>query len=258
MIRFGIFGDNENFKNTIEKKLNQNCVCLFDNTTFDIAIKINNSVYGPEFTFVDNSVIINLNNYDDQFVDNVVSSIFRNYKIDSLDFDFEVKTADSIEDNEIALRANYDKIGNTFSRGIDDPVISLETAKRAMNSFSLYTVRRSFLDSDSEKFVGESLSKAILECDKHAGFKVYDSEGKVIYSSHKNKIVINTNCETDDILNETAVIRTGNGLNVNGIHIPDGTRVIITKKSNKISEIKIHLGNETIITEILTSVLSKM
>ena len=125
MIRFGLFGDNEKFKNTIEKKLDQNCVCLFDNTTYDIAVNINNSDLGPEFTFIDNSVIINLkdNYYDDQFVDELVSSIFKRFNIDSLDFDLDVKTANSIEDNEISLRANYDKIGNTFSRGIDDPAI---------------------------------------------------------------------------------------------------------------------------------------
>ena len=259
MIRFKISGDNQPLLNTICKKLKENCVCCFDDTTYNIEINIHNSDFGPSFDIIGNKVsVFTVKDYNSEdFVRTIVSSIFRKFNIESLDFDLTVKDADTIENSEINLGANYDKKANILSRGIDDPVISLDTAKRAKSSL-IYVVRRNFMDIDSERFQGESLTKAIMECDKHACFKVFDDTGKVIYSSKKNKTVISDNSNLDKKLDEKAAIRTGNGIRINGIHIPDGTIVNITKRSNIKSEIMIHLGKEMIKTEVFNNILSRV
>lgn len=259
MIRFKISGDNKPLLNTICKKLKENCVCCFDDTTFNIEINVHNSDFGPTFDIISNKVSVftkeDFNSED--FAKTIVSAVFRKFNIESLDFDLSVKDADTVENSEINLGANYDKKANILSRGIDDPVISIDTAKRAKSSL-IYVVRRNFMDVDSERFQGESLTKAIMECDKHAGFKVFDDTGKVIYSSKKNKTVISDNSKIDKKLDEKAAIRTGNGIRINGIHIPDGTIVNITRRSNIKSEIMIHLGKETIKTEVLNNDLSRV
>ena len=58
---------------------------------------------------------------------------------------------------------------------------------------------------------------------------------------------------------EYAVIRSGNGgIKLDNIFSPDGTRVIINKKSNKKSEIIIHLDDKKIQGEVINSILSSM
>lgn len=261
MIRFKFIGQDIPIKNTIEKKLKENCVCEFTNdTTYDILIDIQITDSDPLFDIINGNEVKIATAYDfesDTFIDYIIDTIFKRFNIESLNFDIDIKTADTEENKEISLAANYDKINNVMSRGKDDAVVPLETAKRAYAS-TLYTVRRAFNNPVNERYAGESLNKAIIECDKCAGFKVFDSNGKVIYSSQKNKININ-NMRAASMGHEYAVIRSGNGgIKLDNIFIPDGTRVIINKKSNKKSEIIIHLDDKKIQGEVINSILSSM
>lgn len=257
MIRFKFSGTNHLIQNTIKKKLKENCVCDFNDTTFDIEIITLEGNEGPKFDIKDSvATIITTQAYDsDKFVNDFLDFLFKRFKIESLNFDFDIKTVSDEEDKEIRLSANYDKINNTLSRGIDDKIISVDTAKRALPSTGYYVART--ITGPSIVYTGPSLNKAITECDKYAAFKVFDYNGRVIYTSKKNKTVIN---DKEKIINKetTAIIRTGHGIKLNNRHIPDGTKVIITKRSNKKSEIIIHLDGERIIAEVLNEVLSLM
>ena len=262
MIRFKLIGSNNPILNTIEKKLKENCVCEITNdTTYDILIDAQvTEDYGPFFDIVNGNEVKITTTYkfeSEAFINYIIDTIFKRFNIESLNFDLDIKTADTEENKEISLVANYDKINNIMSRGKDDAEVSLETAKRAYASI-LYVVRRAFNNPVNEKYVGESLNKAIIECDKYAGFKVFDNTGKVIYSSQKNKININ-NMKRNIMEKEYAFIRTNNGgINIENTFIPNGTQVIINKKSDKKSEIIIHLDDKQIKGEVINSILSSM
>lgn len=264
MKRIKINSEEISFKNTIINYLNEVSVCHFveGDELADVVVNIykynGNSYY--DIIKYNMQVFVNENDNTDIFLKKVCGIIIEVFDIDSINFDLRIKDIDNISDINDKLNANYDKIGNTFSRGKDDPYISLDTIKASKGS-TIYTTRRALNDAESEKYYGRSLSNAIRECDKHVGYKVFTDNGNLVYSSKMYKIDLNNNNKSEK---EFMVIRNkGVGIKIkdnygNLIKIPDGTKVIVSKISSKKSEIIIHLDEQNIRTEVNNSILSKM
>ena len=269
MIRIKIndFG-NDTFTSVITNYLISNCVCKFvsEEKNADIII---NKIYTSSTNYYDirkNNIDIYLNSNDNyrDFIEQVLNIIIKAFNIDSLNFEsFDMKDLDNITEKEIIFAANYDKKGNTYSKGKDDPYISKETAKASHYS-SEYVVCRN-LDynnlAETAKYVGSSLANAINECDKHTGYKVYNEKGEVVYTSKKYKISLDDVGDPNikkhmKIRNKGIGIRIGEG--PSSINIPDGTDVIVTKKRTKKSEILIYLNGKKYYIEVNNSILSEI
>ena len=264
MIKIKINSFEISYKNTIIDYLNEVSICKFvdGEELTDITIEILKHKGSSYYDIKRDDVFIYLeengkNNHS--FLRRVCDIIIEVFDIESINFDLRLKNIDNISDINDKLTANYDKIGNTYSRGKDDPYISLDTIKASKGS-NVYFVRRSLGDSASEKYCGESLTQAIMECDKHTGYKVYSDKGNAVYTSRMYKVDLNSDIKAEKqlmyIRNRGAGIQVKDG-NI-PINIPDGTEVIVSKISSKISEIEIHLNGRKIKTEVATSILSKM
>lgn len=73
----------------------------------------------------------------------------------------------------------------------DDKGTLVYQSKKKVDS-TLYRVRKTWADTKSQVGAYKSLANAKKECDKHAGFSVYDESGKAVYTSPKpkNKLVV--------------------------------------------------------------------
>ena len=264
MIRIKINSFEISYKNTIIDYLNRVSICKFVEGDESTNVTINILDYEGSSYYDINKDIVTIyldkysnNNYE--FIKKVCDIMIEAFDIESINFDLRIKNIDNVSDMNDKLNANYDKIGNTFSRGKDDPYISLDTVKASKGS-NVYSTRRSLNDSDSEKYCGESLTRAIMECDKHAGYKVYSDNGNVVYSSKMYKVDLNSDVKVEKQIRYIRNRGAGIQIKVNNIpvNIPDGTEVIVSKISSKISEIIVHLNGQNIKTEVATSILSKM
>ena len=264
MIRIKINSFEISYKNTIIDYLNEVSICKFvdGEELTDVTIEILNYEGSSYYDIKRDAVFIYLDknsNQNHSFLRKVCDIIIEVFDIESINFDLRLKNIDNVSDINDKLNANYDKIGNTYSRGRDDPYISLDTIKASKGAI-VYSVRRSLKDSASEKYCGESLTQAIIECDKHTGYKVYSDKGNMVYSSKMYKVDLNSDIKTEKQIMYIRNRGAGIQVKVNNIpvNIPDGTEVIVSRISSKISEIEIHLNGRRIKTEVATSILSKM
>lgn len=265
MIRFKITGDSTQCIDSISKYLTDNCVCkINDNTKIpDVIITIHDDECSPYYNIFNTNVDIYIPTGDHtEFLYKVCDIVFKTFNIDSLNFKMLYKDISIASDIEIRNKANYDITSdNKFSRGKDDPYISTETAKRAKYS-SGYVVRRTVESYETEKYSGPSLNRAIIECDKHTGYKVFNDEGQVIYISKKYKTEL-SNKSISDTSRHMKIRNNGSGIRVLNnripVNIPDGTDVIVSKiSSNNKSEIIIPFDNTRIKTLVSNSVLSEV
>ena len=184
----------------------------------------------------------NKTNYH-EIVEFVCFCIFKFFHIDSFLEPISFRDIDDLHDTNKVIEKNFsivtDSEGNTsyLKMGSRDTV-DAETIERSAGS-NMFRVRRRFTDYVSEKLATRSLQAAVTECNKHVGYHVYNEDGKVIYESNKDRIVVNSN-RSVILPNETAIIRSGNGIRLKSqsgefISIDDGEEVQISKR----------LGNET-------------
>lgn len=264
MISIKISGNN--FKNVIEfltKYIKENTTCkVNESNTNQLIILIEISSESPSYYYENNNLIIHLaeDKVDENYLKTICKSIFNKFNIDSLDIDISFKDIDTITDVEDKLAANYDKDyeNKVYLKDENEPNIELHTVRRAKGSMYYFT-RRKFSDEENTKYAGESLIKAVAECDKYAGMKVFNEEGKLIYRSNKNKI--NPNQNYSDKINRHAILSTPTGTGIYVVnegrryHIPDGTEVIVTKINNSQSEIVVTVANQKIKANVMSSCL---
>lgn len=102
----------------------------------------------------------------------------------------EVCFAEATEDVKLYKKLGADAIGKAIAEALvgkkyqapskpTPPKPAPAPSKPA--SKQLYRVRKSWADDKSQKGAYSDLDNAIAECKKHAGYKVYDSNGKQVY-----------------------------------------------------------------------------
>lgn len=205
----------------------------------------------------------NKTNYK-SIVEFVCFCIFKYFHIDSLLEPMSFKDLDTIGDPNKVIEKNFsigtDSNGNKiYSKIKDRDTVDSTTVERASGSL-MFRVRKRFTDYGSEKLATRDLQRAVTECNKHTGYHVYDNDGKVIYESNKNRIVVNSNRSTT-LPNETARIRTGNGIRLKSesgefIHISDGEIVQISKRIGNETEILVTRNGEQYKTFVNSDVLA--
>lgn len=260
-MRFKITSDETTVKEQIIDYFASNCTCKIVDEDYDISIEIYLTYKKSNMMIRDNNIIIHAG--EDISIKDFCDKIIEMFNIDSINLISKCKDIESITKKEEKIAINYDKVNNVISRGIDDPYVPEESAKIVdQTNSSFYSVRRSLNDAASEKWCSESLTAAIRECDKYAGYKVFSDTGDLIYTSKKYKVALEK--KNVDYIDKTRFIRNnGAGIKVKNkdlklINIPDGTKVIVSKISSKVSEIIIHLDDGPIKTEVATSILSRL
>lgn len=183
-----------------------------------------------------------------ELVEFVCFCILKFFHIDSLLEPISFQEIDDIVDMKQFVKKNFsivtDSEGNqSYMKIKDRATVDPMTVERSAGSEMFY-VRRRFTDYGSEKLKTRSLQKAVTECNKHTGYHVYNEDGKPIYESTKDRVAINNN-RSVILPNETAIVRSGNGIRLKSesgefITINDGEEIQISRR----------LGNET---EILVS-----
>lgn len=96
----------------------------------------------------------------------------------------EVAFLDNATDVQICDTVDEQKRnGKVIAHGIlKDLGISLKPGTSPAPSANLYRVRKSWADAASQKGAYSSLENAKVECNKHAGYSVYDKNGTAVYS----------------------------------------------------------------------------
>ena len=267
MITIKIIHDG-NFKNVetfLCKYIKENTTCKVNEIEFaDLNIYIKKSLLDENsFNFI-NKKDLEIRLKDDivnpDYLIIICKTIFKKYNIDSLDFELPFKDINIMTNIEDKLSTNYDKdIKNkVYFKGKDEPNIELHTIRRAKGSLYYFT-RRSFNDDESEKYSGQSLIKAITECNKYTGMSVFNENGKLIYKSPKNKMTPIQNYLDKNSKRAVINVPTGTGIYVlnenKKYHIPNGTEVIITKIHHSKTEIKIIIDKKKFTAQIESSYL---
>ena len=197
-------------------------------------------------------------------VEFVCFCIFKFFHIDSLLEPITFREIDDYIDTKKFIEKNFNVIkdseGNiAYSKMKDRATVNPMTVERSAGSKMFY-VRRRFTDYGSEKLATHVLQKAVTECNKHVGYHVYNEDGIPIYESAKDKIVVNNN-RSVVLPNETAIIRSGNGIRLKSksgefITINDGEVVQISKRMGNETEILVSRNGKQYMTFVNSDVLA--
>lgn len=96
----------------------------------------------------------------------------------------EVCFVEATKDVELYKRLGHDRIAKAIAEGIANKNIE----STATNE--LYRVRKTWIDAASQKGAYSNLDNAKAECNKHAGYSVYDNKGKVVYTNAAKTIAV--------------------------------------------------------------------
>lgn len=179
----------------------------------------------------------------DELIEFVCFCVFKFFHINSLLEPISFREIDELIDTRKVINKNFSIVTNSkgnkfFTKNIDRDAVDHITVERSIGS-DIFYVRRRFTDLESEKLATRDLQKAVTECNKHTGYHIYDNNGKAIYQSVKNKIVVNNN-RLNVQPTETAIVRSGNSVRLKSqsgkyATINDGEIIQISKRlGNKI------------------------
>ena len=205
----------------------------------------------------------NKTNYK-ELVEFVCFCVFKFFHIDSLLEPISFREIDDLVDMRKVVQKNFkvvtDSEGNqSYTKIKDRATVDAATIERSAGS-DMFLVRRRFTDLGSEKLITRNLQKAVTECNKYAGYHVYNEEGKPIYESTKDRIVVNSN-RSVVLPNETAIIRSGNGIRLKSqsgefITINDGELVYISKRIGNEAQILVSRNGKQYKTVVNSDVLA--
>ena len=205
----------------------------------------------------------NKTNYK-ELVEFVCFCVFKFFHIDSLLEPISFREIDDLVDMRKVVQKNFkvvtDSEGNqSYTKIKDRATVDAATIERSTGS-DMFLVRRRFTDLGSEKLITRNLQRAVTECNKYAGYHVYNEEGKPIYESTKDRIVVNSN-RSVVLPNETAIIRSGNGIRLKSqsgefITINDGEAVQVSKRMGNEAQILVSRNGKQFKTVVNSDVLA--
>lgn len=105
------------------------------------------------------------------------------YELNSTDMYACILETGAIKADLKVLKNNYEKYGKLIADGILAYLGVKKTAAETKKTETLYRVRKSWNDSNSQIGAYASLDNAKKECDKHPGYSVYGENGKLVYTS---------------------------------------------------------------------------
>lgn len=107
------------------------------------------------------------------------------YELNATDMPACILETGSIKADLNILKKDYEKYGKLIAEGICKYLgVSIKAdSKPAETSKPLFRVRKTWADEKSQIGAYSVLANAKAECDKHAGYSVYDENGKAVYTS---------------------------------------------------------------------------
>lgn len=105
------------------------------------------------------------------------------YELNATDMPACILETGSIKADLKILKNDYEKYGKLIAQGIMD-YLGVKPKSDEKKTETLYRVRKSWSDAKSQVGAFKSLDNAKAECNKHAGYSVYDQNGKVVYTNN--------------------------------------------------------------------------